>query len=99
MNNLTILSLILAVTVLIMFLVMFLKPNYEPKENENENENESATNKELKSLIQKMSNKLDDMELQDKQSKEKISALQLMSGIEREQTKYLTANVNKTLYT
>ena len=33
-----------------------------------------------------------------KQLKEKISSLQLMSGIEREQTKYLTENVNKTLY-
>lgn len=53
-------------------------------------------NDSLRPLVQKLLDKIENMELQDIKLRDQIAALQLMSGIEREQTKYLTANVNKT---
>jgi hypothetical protein len=77
---------------------MFM-PKHEKKHKHHENlDTSDIPDKALRPLIEKLSKKLEEMELRDKQLKERISALQLMSGIEREQTKYLTANVNKTLY-
>ena len=49
----------------------------------------------LKVLIEQLSDKIDDMTLEDKKNKDKIAALQLSDGVSREQTKYLTATVNK----
>jgi hypothetical protein len=48
----------------------------------------------LRPVLQKLIDKLEVMELEDKKNRDKISALQVMSGIDREQTKYLSANVN-----
>lgn len=48
----------------------------------------------LRPLLQKLVDKLEVMELEDKKHRDKISALQVMSGIDREQAKYLSANVN-----
>lgn len=93
MDNLTILSFILACTAIITVLLMTFIPKQDKKVDLS-----GVPDKALRSLVEKLSKKLEDMELQDKQLREKISALQLMSGIEREQTKYLTANINKTLY-
>lgn len=49
---------------------------------------------DLRPVLQKLIDKLEFMELEDKKNRDKISALQVMSGIDREQTKYLSANVN-----
>lgn len=93
MNSLTILSIVLACASALAFLLITFMPKNEKKVDIS-----NVPDKALRPLVEKLSKKLEDMELQDKQLKERISALQLMSGIEREQTKYLTANVNKTLY-
>ncbi len=93
MDSLTILSIVLVCAAALTFLLMTFMPKNEKKVDVS-----NVPDKSLRPLVEKLSKKLEDMELQDKQLKERISALQLMSGIEREQTKYLTANVNKTLY-
>lgn len=93
MDSLTILSIVLACAAALTFLLMAFMPKNEKKVDIS-----NVPDKALRPLVEKLSKKLEDMELQDKQLKERISALQLMAGIEREQTKYLTANVNKTLY-
>ncbi len=93
MDSLTILSIVLVCVTALTFLLMAFMPNNEKKVDIS-----NVPDIALRPLVEKLSKKLEDMELQDKQLKERISALQLMSGIEREQTKYLTANVNKTLY-
>lgn len=93
MDNLTILSIILISSAVVIFLLITFMPEHEKKVDVS-----NVPDKDLRLLVEKLSNKLEDMELQDKKLKEKISALQLMSGIDREQTKYLTANVNKTVY-
>lgn len=92
MDSLTILSIVLACVAALTFLSMTFIPKNEKKADIS-----NVSDKALRSLVEKLSKKLEDMELQDKQLKERISALQLMSGIEREQTKYLTATVNKTI--
>jgi hypothetical protein len=99
METLTILAIFLACAVIATFLLMMFMPKHEKKHKHHENlDTSDIPDKALRPLIEKLSKKLEEMELRDKQLKERISALQLMSGIEREQTKYLTANVNKTLY-
>tara|TARA_B100001175_G_scaffold304008_1_gene299577 strand:+ start:1524 stop:1814 length:291 start_codon:yes stop_codon:yes gene_type:complete len=52
-------------------------------------------NAPLRTLIQQLSDKIDDVTLEDRKNKDKIAALQLSDGVSREQTKYLTATVNK----
>ena len=93
MDSLTILLTVLISSAVVTFLLLAFMPK-----NQKKIDISNVPDKALVPLVEKLSKKLEDMELQDKQLKEKISALQLMSGIEREQTKYLTANVNKTLY-
>lgn len=95
MDNLVILAVVLACVSVVTFLIMTFMPKNEKKEKLDVS---NAFEKQIVSLIEKLSKKLEDMEVQDKRLNEKIAALQLMSGIEREQTKYLTTNVNKTLY-
>lgn len=95
MDNLVILAFVLACVSVVTFLIMTFMPKNEKKEKLGVSD---AFETQLMTLIEKLSKKLEDMEVQDKRLNEKIAALQLMSGIEREQTKYLTANVNKTLY-
>lgn len=55
------------------------------------------TESELKSLVNELYNKIKYMKEEDSRLKEKLSALHFEAGIQREQTKYLTANVNKTV--
>lgn len=93
MDSLTILLTVLISSAVVTFLLLAFMPK-----NQKKIDISNVPDKALVPLVEKLSKKLEDMELQDKQLKEKISALQLMSGIEREQTKYLTANDNKTLY-
>jgi competence protein ComGC len=92
METLIILSIIFVCAIVVAFLLMAFFPKHEEKVDIS-----GVPDKDLRPLVEMLTKKLEDMELQDKKLKEKISALQLMSGIEREQTKYLTANVNKTL--
>ena len=64
--------------------------------NENKYINVSKINDEpLRKIIQNLSNRIDNMEREDKNIVDKISALQQSDGVSREQTKYLTATVNK----
>jgi len=49
----------------------------------------------LRKIIQKLSDRIDNMSREDKKIGDKISALQQSDGVSREQTKYLTATVNK----
>lgn len=98
METLTILAILLACAVVLTFLLVMFMPKHDKKHHRENLDTSDIPDKALRPLIEKLSKKLEDMELRDKQLKERISALQLMSGIEREQTKYLTANVNKTLY-
>jgi hypothetical protein len=93
MDSLTILLIVLISSAVVTFLLLAFMPKNDKKVDISD-----VPDKALVPLVEKLSKKLEDMELRDKQLKEKISSLQLMSGIEREQTKYLTANVNKTLY-
>ena len=93
MDDVTILLIILACVATVTFLLVSFMQKQDEKVDIS-----VVPDKTLRPLVEKLSEKLEDMKLQDKQLKEKISSLQLMSGIEREQTKYLTANVNKTLY-
>jgi cytochrome c-type biogenesis protein CcmH/NrfG len=93
MDDVTILLIILACAATVTFLLVSFMQKQDEKV-----DTSVVPDKTLRPLLEKLLEKLEDMKLQDKQLKEKISSLQLMSGIEREQTKYLTANVNKTLY-
>ena len=91
MNTLTFLSVVLLIAgVVSISLVQYAR------QGENKVDLSSVSDDDLRSLIQKLTNKIEEMEFEDKKLRDKITALQTMSGIEREQTKYLTANVNKT---
>lgn len=92
MNTLTFLSVFLIVAVVISISLM-----YYARQGENKVDLSGVPDDALRALVQKLTNKIEEMEFEDKKLRDKISALQTMSGIEREQTKYLTANVNKTL--
>lgn len=95
MDNLTILIIVLAGVIAVTVLLVTLRPKPEEK---NENlDISTAADEDLRSLVDRLSRKIEDMERQDNKLKDEISSLQLMSGIEREQAKYLTAAVNRTL--
>ncbi len=91
MNTLTFLFVVLLIVgVFSMGLVHYAR------QGENKVDLSSVSDDALRALVQKLTNKIEEMEFEDKKLRDKITALQTMSGIEREQTKYLTANVNKT---
>ncbi len=91
MNTLTFLSVVLLVAG-----VFSISLVYYANQGENKVDLSSVSDDDLRALVQKLTNKIEEMEFEDKKLRDKITALQTMSGIEREQTKYLTANVNKT---
>lgn len=91
MNTLTFLSVFLLVAGVVSISLM-----YYSRQGENKVDLSSVSDDDLRALVQKLTNKIEQMEFEDQKLRDKITALQTMSGIEREQTKYLTANVNKT---
>jgi uncharacterized membrane protein (Fun14 family) len=91
MNTLTFLSVVLLVVS-----VFSISLAYYARQGENKVDLSSVSDDAIRALVQKLTNKIEEMEFEDKKLRDKITALQTMSGIEREQTKYLTANVNKT---
>tara|TARA_B110000858_G_C17744573_1_gene446642 strand:- start:506 stop:796 length:291 start_codon:yes stop_codon:yes gene_type:complete len=91
MNTLTFLSVVLLVVGIVSINVI-----YYARQGENKIDLSNVSDDALVSLVQKLTDKIEKMEFEDKKLRDKITALQTMSGIEREQTKYLTANVNKT---
>jgi len=91
MDNLTIFAIVAFALVVFYFLM-------STRQTEVKEYRSDLSADELHSLIEKLKKKIEEMELKDIQTARKIKDLQLSEGIEREQTKYLTANVNKTLY-
>ena len=49
----------------------------------------------LRTIVQQLSDKIDLLGLEDIKTKDQIKALRAADGVSREQTKYLTATVNK----
>ena len=92
MDNLTIFAIVAVALVVFYFLISY-------RSAENMEHREDPKSKELQQLVDKLKKKIEEMEFKDKQTEQKIKDLQRSEAIEREQTKYLTANVNKTLYT
>ncbi len=92
MDNLTILSIILAFAAVVTFLLMTFMPKQDKKENV---DILTASDKTHKSIIEKILKKIEDMEQQDKEFRRDILSLQRSLAIEYEQTKFLTAAVNK----
>lgn len=91
MNTLTFLSVVLLVVS-----VFSISLVYYARQGENKVDLSGVSDDALRALIQKLTDRIEEMEFEDKKLRDKITALQTMSGIEREQTKYLTANVNKS---
>ena len=90
MNTLTFLSVVLLVVGIVSISLV-----YYARQGENKIDLSNVSDDALVSLVQKLTDKIEKMEFEDKKLRDKIIALHTMSGIEREQTKYLTANVNK----
>jgi hypothetical protein len=98
MDTTTILITALVTLALCAILYYSINVNKDNMTNGNENKyiNVSTINDEpLRKIIQNLSNRIDNMEREDKNIVDKISALQQSDGVSREQTKYLTATVNK----
>lgn len=83
-----VLALLLLVTAIVAFTMYFT--NVKDKKIDITNVPDSK----LRDLVQVLTNKIEEMEFEDKNNRDRISALEVMSGIDREQTKYLSANVN-----
>ena len=86
--------------VLILFGVIYYLTRSKPKEPRYEYATEVplvTDNKEYIKIFESLTEKIKRMEEEDLKLRSQISILQLRAGIESEQTKYLTANVNRTL--
>ncbi len=57
---------------------------------------EDITKEQLKNLVYSLAKSLKENEEEDEQLRKKIQDLQYSDGLMREQTKFLTSNVNKT---
>lgn len=82
--------LIIAVVLGSVYIFIYLPNNPEPKIDV-----KTIPDDSLRPLVGKLMNKIEELQLQDFKQKNQIFALQQMAGIEREQSKFLTANVNK----
>tara|TARA_B100000035_G_scaffold315454_1_gene336404 strand:- start:6586 stop:6870 length:285 start_codon:yes stop_codon:yes gene_type:complete len=69
---------------------------FRPEKSENIS-NALLSNDKSLDFIKNLARKVEDLEIKVKINDNKISALQLSSSIDREQSKFLTSNVNKTL--
>jgi len=92
MDNLTTLAIVAVALMVFYFLISSKKPD------ENAEHRLFFDSKELTNAVEKLTKKIDEMDCRVMRNEEKVKNLQLSESIEREQTKYLTANVNKTLY-
>tara|TARA_B100001287_G_C22672916_1_gene526149 strand:- start:1613 stop:1909 length:297 start_codon:yes stop_codon:yes gene_type:complete len=97
MDNLTILAIVLTFSVAVAVLLMSMPKSENKTDGSDLSDVSDVPVTELRSLIEKLSRRLEDAERRDKLLNEKISNLQLTSAIDREQAKYLTANVNRTI--
>lgn len=97
MDNLTILAIVLTFSVVVTVLLMSMPKSENKTDGPDLSDVSDVPVAELRSLIERLSRRLEDAERQDKLLNEKISNLQLTSAIDREQAKYLTANVNRTI--
>lgn len=57
---------------------------------------EDLSKEQLKSLVYSLAKSLKDSKEEDERLRQKIEDLQFSDSLQREQTKFLTANVNKT---
>jgi hypothetical protein len=92
--------------ILILFGVIYYFTRDKPKEPRYEYATEvpvvasdTTNNEENKKILDLLIAKNKQMEEEDAKLKSQIALLQIRAGIESEQTKYLTANVNRTLST
>jgi|TARA_B110001450_G_C17662660_1_gene497981 hypothetical protein len=60
---------------------------------------EDLSKEQLKSLVYSLAKSLKDSKEEDERLRQKIEDLQFSDSLQREQTKFLTANVNKTATT
>ena len=97
MDNLTILAIVLTFSVAVAVLLMSMPKSENKTDGLDGLDGSDVPIAELRSIIERLSRRLEDAERRDKLLNEKISNLQLTSAIDREQAKYLTANVNKTI--
>jgi Flp pilus assembly protein TadB len=58
---------------------------------------EDMSKEELKALVYSLAKNLKDSKEEDERLRKKIEDLQFADALQREQTKFLTANVNKTM--
>jgi uncharacterized protein YlxW (UPF0749 family) len=91
MFELTPLNGFIALVFLIIFAVCVIKPMMEPRTEYAED----MSKEQLKSLVYSLAKSLKDTKEEDERLRKKIEDLQYSDSLQREQTKFLTANVNK----
>ena len=81
----------LAALVFIVLVICVVKPMMEPRAEYAED----MSKEQLKSLVYSLAKSLKDTKEEDERLRKKIEDLQYSDSLQREQTKFLTANVNK----
>ena len=92
---------LIAVVIAIFVLDMYFTKNKSPEAMVEMNKEvvemtDDMSEEDLKTLVRRLYSKMKDMKEEDARLRDKIKALHLEAGIQREQTKYLTASVNKS---
>ena len=92
---------LITVVIAILVFAMYFTKNKSPEamlemDKEFPEVTKDMSEEDLKSLVNKLYSKMKDMKEEDARLRDKIKALHLEAGIQREQTKYLTASVNKS---
>lgn len=92
---------LIAVVIAIFVFAMYFTKNKSPEAMVEMNKEvvemtDDMSEEDLKTLVRRLYSKMKDMKEEDARLRDKIKALHLEAGIQREQTKYLTASVNKS---
>tara|TARA_B100000768_G_C11277451_1_gene376668 strand:- start:1537 stop:1830 length:294 start_codon:yes stop_codon:yes gene_type:complete len=85
----------IAIIIGLVFVAVFVLRMYSTSEQRAEYA-EDMTNNQLKSLVYSLAKNLKESKEEDERLRKKIEDLQYSDGLQREQTKFLTANVNRT---
>lgn len=86
----------IAIVIGFVVVVFFILKMYNPSEQRAEYAEGNMSNDKLKALVYSLAKSIKDSKEEDELLRKRIEDLQYADGLQREQTKFLTANVNKT---
>lgn len=86
----------IAIVIGFVVVVFFILKMYNPSEQRAEYAEDNMSNDKLKALVYSLAKSIKDSKVEDELLRKRIEDLQYADGLQREQTKFLTANVNKT---